>query len=228
MPARAASSSPVREPRPPQIPRTLTPAGKVERHLRHDGKYLSLEYGAETLSMDDPDGVEDVGFERCRFTQTAFTGVVLHRAGFADCAFGDTDLANLRAFNSRMFGVRIANARMTGMQLPESGLRDVLVEGCRADLAGFRFAHLRDVVFRDCNLAEATFQSAGMTEVRFENCRLSGAQFSGATMKAVRFRGCDLRGVAGLSSFQGAIVSSADAMGLLDALAAELGITVED
>ncbi|SNS70549.1 pentapeptide repeat-containing protein [Actinomadura mexicana] len=227
MPARTPAS-PVREPKPPQIPRRLTPAGKVERHIRHDGKYLSLEYGADSLSMDDPDGVEDVEFERCRFTRTAFSGLVLHRAGFADCAFGDADLANLRAFNSRMFNVQIMNARMTGMQLAESGLRDALFEGCRADLTGFRFAHLRDVVFRDCNLTEATFQSVEMTGVRFENCRLGGAQFSGARMQAVRFRGCDLRGVAGLDSFQGAIVASADAMGLLDAFAAELGITIED
>ncbi|MGI5200788.1 pentapeptide repeat-containing protein [Spirillospora sp. CA-108201] len=227
MPARTPAS-PVREPKAPQIPRRLTPAGKVERHIRHDGTYLSLEYGADTLSMDDPDGVEDVEFERCRFTQTGFSGLVLHRAGFADCAFIGADLANLRAFNSRMFSAQIVNARMTGMQLAESGLRDVLVEGCRADLAGFRFARLRDVVFRDCNLAEATFQSAEMTDVRFENCRLGGAQFSGAKMRTVRFRGCDLRGVAGLDSFHGAIVASGDAMGLLDAFAAELGITIED
>ncbi|GGU06131.1 pentapeptide repeat-containing protein [Actinomadura citrea] len=228
MPARTHASPPVREPKTPRIPRRLTPAGKVERHIRHDGKYLSLEYGADTLSMDDPDGVEDVEFERCRFTQTVFSGLVLHRAGLADCAFSDADLANLRAFNSRMFNVQIMNARMTGMQLAESGLRDVLVEGCRADLTGFRFAHLRDVVFRDCNLTEATFQSAEMTGVRFENCRLGGAQFSGAEMRTVRFRGCDLRGVAGLDSFRGAIVASGDAMTLLDAFAAELGITIED
>ncbi|WP_168221386.1 pentapeptide repeat-containing protein [Actinomadura sp. WMMA1423] len=119
----------MREPRPPQIPRRLTPAGKVERHIRHDGKYLSLEYGADALSMDDPDGVEDVDFERCRFVRTGFSGVVLHRAGFAECAFADADLANLRAFDSRMSNVRIMNARMTGMQLAEAGLRDLLVEG---------------------------------------------------------------------------------------------------
>ncbi|NDU72072.1 pentapeptide repeat-containing protein [Actinomadura sp. DSM 109109] len=210
------------------MPRGLAPAGRVERHIRHDGRYLSLEYGAGTLSMDDPDGVEDVDFERCRFDRTAFSGVVLHRAGFADCAFGDADLANLRAFDSRMFNVRIMNTRMTGMQLGGSGLRDVLVEGCRADLTGFRHAHLRDVVFRDCNLAEATFQSAELSGVRFENCRLSGAQFSGAKMSTVRFRGCDLRGVGGLDSFRGATVASGDAMGLLEAFAAELGITIED
>lgn len=127
-----------------------------------------------------------------------------------------------------MFATTVTNSRMTGMRMSESGLRDVTFDGCRADLAGFRFSQLRDVVFRGCNLAEASFQNAELRDVRFEDCKLMATQFSGATMTRVRFSGCDLQGVAGIDSFKGAIVSGADAMGLLYALTSAMGITIED
>lgn len=62
----------------------------------------------------------------------------------------------------------VTNCRMTGFQLPGSGVRDAVFDGCRADLANFRFTHMRDVVFRDCNLSEAGFQQAELHNVRFD------------------------------------------------------------
>ncbi|MBW8484388.1 pentapeptide repeat-containing protein [Actinomadura parmotrematis] len=219
----AARTSVFREPKSPAIPATLAAAGIAETELADDGVYLSLRYGAVPIT-----GAEDVEFERCRFEGTGLAGVTLHRAGFADVAFDGCDLANARMFTSRMFSTAVRTCRMTGLHLAEAGLRDVLFDGCRADLASFRFAHLRDVVFRDCNLSEANFQKAELTRVRFERCRLAGTQFSGAAMKDARFTGCDLSGVGGIRSFDGATVGTADARTLLDALAAEAGITIAD
>lgn len=112
--------------------------------------------------------------------------------------------------------------------MTDCGFRDVLFSDCRADLSSFRFAKFRNVVFRDCNLAEANFQNADLSGVRFERCRLTGAQFSGATMQGTRLSDCELSGVAGVQSFQGAIVATADAQALAYALASAMGITIED
>ncbi|HEU5031983.1 MAG TPA: pentapeptide repeat-containing protein [Spirillospora sp.] len=218
---------PPREPRPPALPESLTAAGAADLELRDDGTYLSLAYGEDRLTVGDAEDVEDVEFERCRFARSSLAGVRLQRAGFADVVFEGCDLANLRMFNSRMFNAEVRNCRMTGLQVTEGGLRDVRFDGCRADMAGFRFARLRTVAFVDCNLSEASFQSAELHDVRFEGCRLSGTQFSGATMSGTRFRDCELSGVAGIRSFDGAIVAAQDAMSLLDALAADAGITIE-
>ncbi|WP_018653237.1 pentapeptide repeat-containing protein [Actinomadura flavalba] len=216
---------PLREPKAPEIPTSLTPATAADTELVHDGKYLSLAYGPVTITAED---VEDPDFERCRFEQTYLPAIVLHRAGFADVEFTGCDMANARLFNSRMFNAAVTTCRMTGLQLTEAGLRDVTFEGCRADLANFRFAHLRDVVFRDCNLSEAGFQNAELTHVRFERCKLTATQFSNARMNNVHFSACDLNGVRGITSFAGATVSNNDAMGLLDAMASALGITIEN
>lgn len=220
-----ATAAPIREPKAPKIPQKLSPATAADHELVHDGKYLSLAYGPRTITGSEP---EDTEFERCRFDHTRLAGVTLHRAGLADVDFQACDLANLRFFNSRIFNTTVSNCRMTGLQIPEGGVRDVVFDGCRADLANFRFTHLRDVVFRDCNLSEASFQQAELRNVRFERCKLVATQFSNVSMNTVRFAGCDLNGLRGITSFDGAIVASADAMSLLDALASALGIRIED
>jgi uncharacterized protein YjbI with pentapeptide repeats len=225
MSARASTVRPMREPKGPKIPQVLTPAGRADAELADDGEYRSLEYGPLAMTGFE---VEDVEFERCRFNETGFAGVTLRRAGFTDVAFKGCDLANLQLVNSRMFNSTVTNCRMTGTHLSEGGLRDVVFQACRADLAGFRFASLRDVVFRDCNLSEASFQNAELRNVRFENCKLMATQFSNADMNSTRFSDCDLAGVAGIESFNGAIVSNADAQSLLYALTSALGITIED
>ncbi|WP_433332424.1 pentapeptide repeat-containing protein [Spirillospora sp. CA-294931] len=208
----------------PKLPPALTPATPTDTDLVHDGKYLSLEYGQATVTGNN---VEDIDFERCRFNQTRFPGITIHRAGFADVVLQGCDLANGRLFNSRIFNATLTNCRMTGLHMPEGGFRDVVFDGCRIDLASFRFSRLRDVVFQACNLSEANFQQAELHNVRFERCKLVATQFSNVSMTAVHFTGCDLNGVQGITSFNGATVSSADAMSLLNALTTALGITIE-
>ncbi|MFI0372851.1 pentapeptide repeat-containing protein [Actinomadura sp. 1N219] len=209
----------------PKLPNPLAEAGASDANLADDGVYLSALYGNLDLSAHD---VEDVEFERCRFQETRFAGTVMRRAGFADVEFTSCDLANLKLIDSRIFNAVIDGSRLTGTSMSECGLRDVLFTNCRADLSSFRFSRFKSVVFRDCNLTDANFQGAELGSVRFERCKLAGAQFSNANMKGTRLSECDLYGVNGIQSFQGAIVPTADAQGLLFALASAMGITIED
>ncbi|OLT33244.1 hypothetical protein BJF79_08175 [Actinomadura sp. CNU-125] len=222
MPSRTTT---IKEPKAPRIPASLAPADPLEHELRDDGTYVALDWGAVDLVGHD---VESVDFERCRFTDTRLSAGTLRRAGFADVAFGGCDLANLRLFDSRAFNARVRDSRLTGMSWTDCGFRDVLFDECRADLSNYRFSRFKDVVFRDCNLQEANFQGADLSGVRFENCRLTGAQFSDATLTGTRFTGCDLWDIAGVRSFDGAILAPADARAALPSLAAALGITITD
>lgn len=216
--------APLREPKPPVIPATLSAAGPADRSLSHDGKYLSLAYGPEQVTGADAENAE---FERCRFTGTPLVGA-LHRPEITDTELSRCDLANLRLLDSQILTATVADCRLTGARLDNGALRDVLFTGCRADLASFRFCHFRDVVFRDCNLSEATFQNGELTRVQFERCTLVGAQFSGASLAQVRFSGCDLSGIGGIGSLEGAIITRPDAIGMVDQFAKALGITIED
>ena len=171
--------------------------------------------------------VRSVAATGCRFVDTGLAGGRLEQAVFGDCAFDHCDLANLRANDSSLVRGVLATSRLTGLAWVSSLLRDVTVEGCRADLAAFRFSRLRTVVFRDCTLAQADFQGADLRDTRFERCVLAGAQFSNATLKDTRFVDCDLSGLGGAASLAGATIQGGDHLGLLRTLAAALGITVE-
>ncbi len=63
---------------------------------------------------------------------------------------------------------------MTGIQLNECELRDILFEDTRLDLANLRMARLERVTFRDCSLTEADFADADLASVRFERSTCAG------------------------------------------------------
>jgi uncharacterized protein YjbI with pentapeptide repeats len=213
--------------RTPASPRL--PAAPAEPEEGWDGWADEGQLNGLALRGLDLSGreVRSVAVTGCRFTDTALAAGRLEQAVFTDCVLDHCDLANLRAHDSSLARATVTASRLTGLAWASSLLRDVAVEGCRADLAGFRFARLRTVVIRDCTLAQADFQGADLRDTRFERCVLAGAQFSGATLKDTRFVDCDLSGVGGAASLAGATIQGGDHLGLLRTLAAALGITVE-
>ncbi|MCG5218576.1 pentapeptide repeat-containing protein [Streptosporangium sp. KLBMP 9127] len=227
MPSRTSPSRPQRQKEPiaPKLAATLAPATFPEHDLDDDGSYRSLEFRSADLSNRRADGPD---FEGCRFVDTSFTGTTLRRAGFTGAELERCDMSNMAARSSTMHRSRVSSSRLTGMAWSECGFRDVTFDSCRADLTGFRFSDFKDVVFRDCNLTEANFQNADLRGVRFERCDLSGAQFSNAKMDGARFADCVLLGIASVTSLRGVTIKSQDAQGLVYALAAAMGITIED
>ncbi|MFB9834218.1 pentapeptide repeat-containing protein [Actinoallomurus acaciae] len=222
MPTRRA----VRHPVPPKLPADLVPARLSEVFLAEDGVCLSTEYGGGVPAGSRADGLD---VERCRFDTVRLAGAVLPRASLSDTEFLGCDLANIDVSNGVMATARLERCRLTGATWGGCSFRDVVFEGCRADLARFRMSRFRHVVFRDCNLTEADFQSAEFTGCRFEDCRMEGVRFSQAVMTGgVVFSGCDLWGLSGVESLRGATVQAADAQGLVHTLAASLGITIEE
>ncbi len=213
-----------RAPATPRLPATpVDPAGGWDGWT-DDGELAGLALRGLDLTRRE---VRSVAATGCRFTDTGLAGGRLEQAVFTDCAFDHCDLANLRATDCSLVRGTLAASRLTGLGWASSLLRDVTVEGCRADLAAFRFSRLRTVVFRDCTLAQADFQGADLRSTRFERCVLAGAQFSNATLKDTRFTDCDLSGLGGAASLAGATIQGGDHLGLLRTLAAALGITVE-
>jgi len=62
--------------------------------------------------------------------------------------------------------VRVQESRLTGVAFAEGSLRDLLVRGCRVDLASFGFAELVRVTFEDCLMAETSFLGARLEGVK--------------------------------------------------------------
>jgi uncharacterized protein YjbI with pentapeptide repeats len=225
VPPRTRPDQRARAPQRPRPPASLSLATAEEHGPADEAALRRLGFFDIDLSGAVAEAVE---FAQCRFRNADLSGADLGRTGWSDCLLENCNLANLRAERAAVRRVRVSVSRLTGVQIVDGVLRDLAVVDCRADLASFRFSTFHNATFERCNLTRADFQNADLTGVSFVDCDLSGAQFSQATMSGTRLAGCELAGVGGVTSFAGAIVASRDLIGLSYALAAALGIRIED
>lgn len=116
----------------------------------------------------------------------------------------DRDWANLRSPRLSAERVELRRCRLTGAELAEARLRDVIFDECRVDLAGLRHARLERVVFRECRMGECDFYGATLKDVLFERCELREATFSAVKLERIELRGCDLTGARGADALRGA------------------------
>ena len=151
---------------------------------------------------------------------------LLETDGLIDVVLDHANLANLRARRAFLQRVELKGCRMTGIQLAESTLRDVLVENCRVDLAAFRATTFERVRFRGCQLQELDVAEAVFSAVVFEECDLSRADFSHARFRLSEMRGCRLDGVIAAERLAGVGMPWPDVVGIAGELAAAIGIRV--
>jgi uncharacterized protein YjbI with pentapeptide repeats len=138
------------------------------------------------------------------------------------------DWANLRAPRAGLVRVELRGVRLTGAQLAEAMLRDVVFSDCRVDLAGLRMARLERVAFRDCRLEELDLYAAELVDVSFERCALREATLSEAKLERCAIRGCDLAGLRGADRLAGVEMTWEDILASAPVFAAALGVHIVD
>lgn len=138
----------------------------------------------------------------------------------------DANWANVRAPRVSLERVEVRGTRLTGAELAEARLRDVVFEECRIDLGGLRHAHLERVVFRDCRMSECELYGAALKDVLFERCELREATFSGISIQRVELRGCDLTAARGAEALKGARMPWNDVIENAGLFAAIAGIEI--
>ena len=152
----------------------------------------------------------------------------LELGDLADAVVTGADWANLRPPRLALKRVEIRQTRFTGAELGEAVLTDVVLDGCRLDLATFRFAKLERVVFRDCLMNECDFYEASVKDVLFERCNLRESSFSAMRIERVELRGCELDGVQGIEALRGARMQWNDVISAAPLFAQALGIEIVD
>ncbi len=143
-----------------------------------------------------------------------------------DTVATDLDWANRRSLGFAALRVELRRCRLTGAELAEASLRDVMFDECRIDLVGLRHAGLERVVFRDCRMGECDFYGSALRDVVFERCELREATFSNCTLERVELRGCDLSGVRGAEALRGARMPWGDIVQNAALFATSLGIEI--
>jgi uncharacterized protein YjbI with pentapeptide repeats len=150
-----------------------------------------------------------------------------HEPGdLVDAIVEHADWSNARASRLTLKRVELRLCRLTGIELGESALTDVVFADCRLDLAGLRFAKLERVVFRDCRLAEADLHAATLKDVRFERCELRQVRLDRLRIERVELAGCDLGGASGVEALRGARMPWDDVLANAPTFASALGIEI--
>jgi uncharacterized protein YjbI with pentapeptide repeats len=211
-------------PKPPELPQVLDPLELGDLPLggaRLERAHLSgveLEERAMPDLRVEESRLDDVRLDGCEAAGLTLSDVVVRRGSWA----------NLRVVRGSLTRVEVRELRATGADFAETELRDVLFEGCRFDLASFRFARLVRVAFVDCRLNEADFSGATLSSVRFERCGLVQASYENASFSRSELRACEWEGLVGAGSLAGTRIPVGDVLQLAPALAAAAGIELVD
>ena len=179
------------------------------------------------LSLDER-SAPDLRLAESRLEDVALDGCEAAGLIFSDVVVAGGSWANLRAVRGALTRVEAREVRATGADFAETELRDVVFDGCRLDLASFRFARVARVAFVDCRLEEADFHGATLSSVRFERCGLRHASFENVSFSQSELRACEWEGLTGAESLAGTRIPLADVLGLAPARAAALGIELVD
>ncbi|RSM64942.1 pentapeptide repeat-containing protein [Actinoplanes sp. ATCC 53533] len=220
-PTRQSAPRRTGEPRKPVVPASLADA---QQDLEPEAALHALGFSGSDLSGREAEAVE---LAQCRFRGADLSGSVLAQLTMTDCLVQTSNWANVRSDGGALRRVIFEESRMTGFAVTDGKLGDVTFAQCRLDLSGWRFTGFDNVHFTGCNLTGADFTNADLRGARFTGCDLTGAQFHHATMDGARFRRCELDGIAGITSWRGAIVHPDDLLALSYTLAGGLGIKVD-
>ena len=216
---------PSRSPAKPRIPSVLDQVDGAVARIEAEGRYQNAHVIGADFSRVAAAHVEVLAarLERVDLAGAQLSGVVVR-----DAVIDRGDWSNIVAYQAHLTRSMLHGVRLTGAQIIDSGLSDVVFEDAKLDLAVFRSSRMRRVEFRGCNLARADFANASIGGATFIDCDLAGAQFSQAKAEGARFSHCHLDGIGGVTSLRGASMSNDDLVLLTRVFAKALGIEIVD
>ena len=195
--------------------------------LTVEGDYDTVHF--DRLGYEDGEVAGGSRFLESAVTDCVFAGTDLRRSRFNDVWAQGTRFTGASLAETDWLDSSLTGCSLAGVELFGAVLRRVVVRRCKLDSVNLRGAALHDVVFEDCVLRDVDFAEAKLDGVTFPGSRIERARFGRATMTRADLRGAVSIDLAdGYDSLRGAVISPGQLLDLAPALAATLGITVED
>lgn len=207
-------------------------APKISNNLETiDDSKLAAEVRLDNVLLADGEAIglvaPNMAWDESILERVLFSGANLEKLRASDVKLTDCDMSTSRCAETSWIRVAFRRGRMSGWDASRSLLQDIEFNGCKLDMANFRYAKLERVRFVDCVLAEADFLAAELKYVEFQSCHLEKVQFSQTKLQAVDLRGSQLIDIGGWKDMKGATISDVQLMQIAPYLANELGIVVE-
>jgi len=204
--------------------RALRPVQDLE--IEDDGVYTDMYVSHGRLANR---AARNVRFERVHLRDTDLNHTRLEGLVLADVRLEGCDLANSVWRGASIDRAELIGCRLTGLDLGEASLRNVVGRECGGTLISLRFAEVKSGRFDDCVLTEADFQDAKLPAVLLRGCDLSGASLYGASLAGADLRGSRLDGLRmRATDLAGAVIDPIQLVALARTLASLAGITVRN
>jgi uncharacterized protein YjbI with pentapeptide repeats len=162
----------------------------------------------------------------CRLSGVSLAGARLRSLRLVDVVLSDCDLSNADLTGASLNRVRFERCRMTGLVGVSWEASQVVLRGCKLDLASFHRGVFRGVEFEDCVLDDADLAASWLRETRFASSRLVRVGIDDARLSGVDFRGSVLEPAGDLTALRGAVIDALQLVELAPLLARGLGIDV--
>lgn len=226
------------------------PAGRLHRVACRKQRLapVSLEISLPALTSGSAaDLCTDADIEALAFDTVDLQGLAADGARLLDCRLVACQLDDARLRRSRLSSCQLEGVTAAAADLVDSGWLDVVVRGgrigalvahgsnlmrvafvgVRLDYVNLRGSTLAQVRLVDCRIGELDLGEADAAGITFEGCQVDRLVVTGATLKEVELTGADLEALEGVGSLSGATISQDQLTRLAPALAAHLGVKVE-
>ncbi|HIY23461.1 MAG TPA: pentapeptide repeat-containing protein [Candidatus Brachybacterium merdigallinarum] len=186
----------------------------------------------EGLLVEGAD-LSDLDLTGLVLTECELRGVTAHRTILRSARLLETRIERLNApvlpaTRSTWRGIELSGSRIGAWDFGDGELRQAHLRGSKIDWLNLRQATLEDVRFEGCTLEELDLSGATATRVEFADCRIGHLALAGARLQDVDLRGLEIGTIGNLEGLAGATLSSDQVTALAPALAAHLGLRIED
>lgn len=193
----------------------------VSGHLLFDG------------ALVEDDRQQPVSADQIVVTESELRGVQIDAPAapglrLRDVVLRGCDLSNADGREGSLRRVEIHDSRLMGFGLAGGDVQDLRVLDSSLALGTLAFSRLKDVIFERVDLTETSFMQAQLERVAFIDCRLAGTDFRAAKLNGCTIRGTSLEGVIGIESLRGVSMRWVDVLESAGALAAALGIHIDE
>lgn len=192
----------------PELPESLETLTGAEIHDEAEWSgvlFFELQWQRQTGSR--------LVFDESLLRKCLLSGTRFPDLRVRDVRLEQGDLSNAQWLGANLLRAEIDASRLTGCNLGDGQLQDVVIRNCPAPYLVLNGARVQRALFVDCDLSHSTFEGARLDQVAFRNCNLSGTRFSGVRLKAVDFRSSQIAGIQlPLEALRGAIIDPQQAL----------------
>lgn len=201
----------------PDLPTALSPAEPARA-----GDFLATRF-ALTGQVD----LAHSSLEQCVITADADT-VDLTGATVLDVDATDLRVASLTLKNAGIRRLRLAGGRIGTLDLAAARIDELELHDVRVDYLSLSGARCTDLLVRGCTIRTLDMPHAQLVRVLFEDCRSDEVDPRGLQAKDVDLRGLDAMAYVDTNGLKGVTLTSYQVQLLAPALAAGVGIRVQD